>query len=324
MENKYTTSALFSTEWARHNVKSEGFFSDLKIPIFSIDVVRWYPSFPILNVPPPLPLHRTAFLGTALTSKRQRRFRTFDRGFPRCPQHHVVQTNIVTRFNRTAIEKPHNFASARATDIVQRNVMKLTRMDLAVRCRAGPWAISSQDRQRRVHTVQDNVFVMNIVHTASGTGVRFDTNAPRTVQPLRVAKTTRGSHVFKRHIAHGAVPNATDGNAVPSLARDVANTNVSATATGLGWIAVGAGVGPLPNGHHRNTIVAVADQTIGETLILPPVKIDAVRIGRLVRRFHVHIVDPDVGARIHFDKMIGGVAQMQIVHAYAHNVAKGN
>jgi hypothetical protein len=36
------------------NEKSEGFFSNLikvpRVPIFSIDVVRWYPSFSILNV----------------------------------------------------------------------------------------------------------------------------------------------------------------------------------------------------------------------------------------------------------------------------------
>ena len=32
------------------NEKSEGFFSNLKVPIFFIDVVRWYPSFTILNV----------------------------------------------------------------------------------------------------------------------------------------------------------------------------------------------------------------------------------------------------------------------------------
>jgi len=32
------------------NENSEGFFSDLKVRIFFIDVVRWYPSFSILNV----------------------------------------------------------------------------------------------------------------------------------------------------------------------------------------------------------------------------------------------------------------------------------
>ena len=32
------------------NEKSEGFFSNKKVPIFFIDVVRWYPSFTILNV----------------------------------------------------------------------------------------------------------------------------------------------------------------------------------------------------------------------------------------------------------------------------------
>ncbi len=32
------------------NEKSEGFFSNLKVLIFVIDVVRWYPSFTILNV----------------------------------------------------------------------------------------------------------------------------------------------------------------------------------------------------------------------------------------------------------------------------------
>ena len=41
MENKYTTSALFSTEWARYNVKSGGFV--ICFPI------QYYPFFPSMS-----------------------------------------------------------------------------------------------------------------------------------------------------------------------------------------------------------------------------------------------------------------------------------
>ena len=51
-ESKNQQSYMVQRQWVTDclNEKSEGFFSNLKVPIFFIDVVRWYPSFTILNV----------------------------------------------------------------------------------------------------------------------------------------------------------------------------------------------------------------------------------------------------------------------------------
>ena len=145
----------------------------------------------------------------------------------------------------------------------------------------------AEQLQGPVHSIETHILVADVADRAGRVGPAFDAAAsPRRLVLRAAGLAACRSNVREGDVRHRPVANPADGEAVPTVTREVADDRVTTTAQNVARVreAEVPAVDELADRHDRNAVITVVHHGILQHSVKAPVDIDAIRIWAAVRR----------------------------------------